>query len=79
MSKSKTKEAIYVIKKFTKLCKENPEFEEKFMIFFENLIIDYRSSNITAKEMDDQLYEYLQTYTRKKRESTIDSIIGKKE
>lgn len=77
--KKQTKEAIDIIKKFTKLCKSDPTFEEKFMIFFENLIIDYRSSNITAKELDDQLYEYFVSYTRNKRQNDIDSILGKEE
>jgi hypothetical protein len=72
------KEALGVIKKFTKLCGEDPQFEERFMIFFENLLIDYRNSNLSGQEMDDQLYDYLQTYTMKKRENRIKSILKEK-
>jgi hypothetical protein len=74
-----TKEALDIIKKFTNLCKEDRDFEDEFMIFFENLIVDYRSSNITAQEVDKQLSDYLDSYIKNKRQIKIDSIIGKKE
>lgn len=73
-----TKEAIGVIRKFTKLCKEDTDFERNFMIFFENLIMDYKTSNMKGEEVDKQLSDYLDAYTRDKRDSKIKSILRKK-
>ncbi len=79
MKHKQTKEAIGVVKKFTKLCQEDSDFEEKFMIFFENLIMDYKTSNMPGEEVDRRLSDYLDKYTRKKRDNKITSILRKKE
>lgn len=72
------KEAISVIKKFTRICKEDPTFEGKFMIFFEDLILDYKNKLIDAKTMDTKLDDYLTNYQKQKRNKVLESILRKK-
>lgn len=73
------KEALYVIKKFTQLCKTYPEFENEFMEFFENLITEYRNKNIEGPEVDIKLGEFMINYTKRIRDAKLDSILRKKE
>ena len=72
-------ETLAVIKKITDLCKADPTFEEKFMIFFERKIVEYQSKEITPGDLDRALYLFLRDYLPKKRERKINSILGKKE
>ena len=72
------KEALLVIKKFTHLCKTYPEFEDEFMEFFEDLISEYRNKNIEGTEVDIRLGEFMINYTKRIRDTKLDSILGKK-
>lgn len=76
---SSNKESLEFIRKYKELCERYPTFEEKFMIYFEDRIIDYQKKIITADELDEKVVEFMNDFVCKSRNRKLKSILRKKE
>jgi hypothetical protein len=65
------------VEKYEKLSTD-PKFEEEFMVFFEESILDFKDKKISAIELDNRISEFVDKYVKVKRNKNINSILRKK-
>jgi hypothetical protein len=73
------KESLEFIRHYKELCQKYPKFEENFMIFFEDKILDYQRKLLTAEELDLKIIDYIDFFIRKERNKKLISILRKKD
>jgi hypothetical protein len=73
------KESLEFIRHYKELCQKYPNFEENFMIFFEDKILDYQRKLLTAEELDLKIIDYIDFFIRKERNKKLKSILRKKD
>lgn len=73
-----TKDSIEFIRKYKELCQKDLHFEDKFMEYFEELIIDYQKNIITSKELDERTTNFLSSYKTNRRDKALRLILRKK-
>lgn len=75
---SVNKDTLNFIKKYKKICETDPKFEDMFMIFFEEKIIDYQNKVISAEDLDQEVNNFIDVYLSLSRDGKLKSILGKK-
>ena len=63
------------IKLYKKLS-QDPNFEDEFMGFFEDSVVDYQSKIISATELDEKVWEWIVNWISTKRENKLDNLLG---
>ncbi len=72
------KDSFEFIRRYKELCQKDPKFEDYFMDYFEELIINYQKNIITSKELDERTTDFLSDYKTNRRDKSLRLILGKK-
>lgn len=63
------------LKAYKKLSKEE-WFQERFMLFLEESIQNYRIKSIKPQELDEKIWDWISSFITTQRDETIDGFLG---